>query len=103
TCEGGVSGASDGGGVTSIASASLTLFLKPLMAFPSPSPNCGILPAPKMIKTMIRISTNSIHPNDPNINLSLSLLVPPTPTRSASLNQSKGGGLPHARGRLYRL
>ncbi len=74
-----------------MASASLTLFLNPLMAFPSPSPNCGILPAPKMIKTMISISTNSIHPNDPNINHSLSLLVPPKPTRSAALNQSNGG------------
>jgi hypothetical protein len=53
-----------------------------------------------MIKTMIRISINSIHPNDPNINYSLSLLVPPKPTRSAALNQPKGGGLPHARGKV---
>ena len=53
-----------------MSSASLTLFLNHLIAFPIPSPNCGILPAPKMIKTMIRISTNSIHPNDPNINAS---------------------------------
>ena len=50
-----------------MASGSLTLFLKPLMAFPSPSPNCGILPAPKTIKTMIKIRSSSIHPNDPNI------------------------------------
>ncbi len=74
-----------------MASTSLTLFLNPLMAFPSPSPNCGILPAPKMIKTMIRISIISIHPNDPNINHSLSLYVPPKPTHPAALNQSNGG------------
>jgi hypothetical protein len=34
------------------------------------------LPAPKMIKTMTRISINSIHPNDPNIDHSLSLFAP---------------------------
>lgn len=53
--------------MTSIASASFTLFLNPLIAFPRPSPSCGIFPAPKMIKTMIKIRSNSIHPNDPNI------------------------------------
>jgi len=34
---------------------------------------------------MIRISTNSIHPNDPNIDYSLSLFAPPKPTRLAAL------------------
>src|SRR5579884_875055 len=53
--------------VTSIASGSLTDFLKPLIALPNPSPSCGILPAPKIISTMIKISSNSIQPNDPNI------------------------------------
>ena len=46
-----------------MASASLTLFLNPLMAFPSPSPNCGILPAPKMIKTMIK-NQHQFHPSE---------------------------------------
>jgi hypothetical protein len=48
-----------------------------------------------MIKTMTRISINSIHPNDPNINHSLSLFAPPKPIRPGALNQSNGGGLPH--------
>src|SRR6476660_4743025 len=50
-----------------MASASCTDFLKPLMAFPSPSPNCGSLPAPKIIKTMKRIRISSVNPILPNI------------------------------------
>jgi hypothetical protein len=54
-----------------------------------------------MIKTMTRISTNSIHPNDPNINHSLSFFCPTQAHRPAALNQSNGGGLPHT-GKGYR-
>src|SRR4026208_112569 len=50
-----------------MASASCTDFLKPLMAFPSPSPSCGSLPAPKMIKTMKRIRISSVNPILPNM------------------------------------
>ena len=73
-----------------MASASLTLFLNPLMAFPSPSPNCGIFPAPKMIKTMTKISISSIHPNDPNITHSLSLLFHQNPTHPLASNDPTG-------------
>src|SRR5206468_2667918 len=55
----------------SMASASCTDFLKPLMALPSPSPSCGSLPAPKMISTMKRIRTSSVMPMLPNIARSL--------------------------------
>src|SRR5262245_26130598 len=37
------------------------------MAFPSPSPSCGSLPAPKMIKTMNRIRISSVNPILPNM------------------------------------
>src|SRR5213594_2294498 len=55
----------------SMASASCTDFLNPLMALPSPSPSCGSFPAPKMINTMKRISTSSVMPMLPNIARSL--------------------------------
>jgi hypothetical protein len=44
-----------------------------------------------MIKTMIRISIISIHPNDPNINHPLSLFASPQLTHLAVLNLSNGG------------
>src|SRR4029079_18093647 len=50
-----------------MGSASCTDFLKPLIAFPSPSPSCGSLPAPKMIKTMKRIRISSVNPILPNM------------------------------------
>src|SRR5574341_277487 len=53
---------------TASSFASCMVFLNPLIAFPIPSPNCSNLPTPKMkmMKTMIRISSSSIHPHEPN-------------------------------------
>ena len=78
-----------------MASASWTLFLNPLIALPKPSPNCGIFPAPKMINTMIKISSSSIHPNEPNI-WKILFFLRSVPSRlnpeGPVLPNTKGGG-----------
>jgi hypothetical protein len=61
--------------VPSAGGTSWTSFLNPLRALPMPSPICGSLPAPKMIRMMTRIMMSSEKPSVPNICRSLQPLV----------------------------
>jgi hypothetical protein len=56
-----------GGGAASGGGISLTSFLNPLSALPTPSPICGSFPAPKMMRTMTRIMMSSEIPMVPNM------------------------------------